>query len=907
MAQDKEKQTISTAGASDNSKTALRRREVKALAPFAGEAQGEQTGNQNRKRKRRRNNTKRPLYEVDNQNLPEGMPPVAAFLPDWKEPPKSVPQKLIKSEPENGEKQSGQRPNGQSGKKKNTVKEKKTNRATGAKESGGETQPQKGKDPTPGKGKSVKTRSRGKKADIEPRVGRDPKEATKKVGLFAAPPSASTAETSALGKELLGILEQSGVPMRSEELIESVNANPKDVYAALETLLANGHAFFTRKQKIGLASHLGYLTGKLQTTGRGFGFMISKDDKADDVYIAQNARAGALNGDTVVVRLVEGRGHAREGEIVGIQAHGNENVVGTLCKDEVGFYLQPDNARIDMQFRLEKKTAGGAKVGQKVVATLAYDGKTPVPFARVAEVLGYSDDAGIDVLSIIRQYDIAAEFPKNAANAAKRVPQEVSRDDIILREDLRKLRTVTIDGPDAKDFDDAISCEKLSDGTYLLGVHIADVAHYVTEGSVLDKEAYDRATSVYFIDRVIPMLPEALSNGICSLNPKVDRLALSCFMQIDANGAVMNHRIAESVINSNERLVYDDVTAALNGDKGLRKQMRGLMPMLKTMQELSDVLAAQREKRGSLDFELPEARIKVDESGKPAKIDINERGIANRMIESFMLAANETVAQHMFYLERPMMYRVHETPDRDKMEELNTFIGGYGLSIRGDKANVRPKTLQSVLKKLEGKPEERVVSRVMLRSLKKARYSEEGLGHFGLAAQFYCHFTSPIRRYPDLIVHRILKEMLHGQLGEERAKALAAKLPEMAQHCSERERRAMEAERAVDDLKKCEYMAQHIGEVFDGVISGVTNFGLFVELPNTCEGLVRMADLTDDYYYFDEKKYRVVGRRTNKTYMLGDEVSVEVMQADINARRVDFTMHEAKAPKGRRPRKKKTA
>ncbi len=723
-------------------------------------------------------------------------------------------------------------------------------------------------------------------------------------------------------QRILDTLRALGSPQPAEDLLDAMAVPALPFYHALDALETEGRLFTTRKQKVALPEQLGYVTGRLQITSRGYGFVIPGEEQ-EDVFVAQSALGGALNGDTVTVRPVQSqsRGASSEGEVIAIVEHANTQIVGTFHKEGTTCTLVPDNKKLGPSFPAVNARRGAAKDGQKVVCRMDYAaGKQPV--ARVHEVLGWPEEAGTDVLSIIRAHDLPEAFPKVVLNAARAIAQEVPQDDILRREDLRGMTIVTIDGRDSKDFDDAVSLEKLSDGNYLLGVHIADVSHYIREGSALDKEALRRGTSVYFVDRVIPMLPEELSNGICSLNPGVDRLTLSCFMEIDPSGTVVSHRIAETVIRSSERLVYEDVTALLSGNAAMRRRYKRLIPMLTDMQELWGILNNRRMQRGSLEFELPECKVILDEQGHTEDVVLCERGIANRIIEEFMLVCNETVAEHMAHLGKPMIYRVHEVPDEEKITELAAFLGGFGLTLRRSNGPLKPKALQTVLLKAVGRPEENIVSRVSLRSLKKARYCEENLGHFGLAAEYYCHFTSPIRRYPDLLAHRVIKETLRGKLSARRTAALAAKIPEAAQHCSERERAAMETEREVDDLKKCEYLAKHVGEEFTGVISGVTSFGIFVELPNTCEGLIRVSDLPDDYYVFDEKNYRYVGRHRGAIYRLGDSVTITVAAVDAEAHRADFSLvtdwsknrdgsksrpaSRAKAQKGGAPRSGKT-
>jgi ribonuclease R len=725
-----------------------------------------------------------------------------------------------------------------------------------------------------------------------------------------AAPAQATARKSAkkaivkddanLQQAILDCLAQAGIPQSPEALLGKLAVPAMDFFAALDVLEASGQLFTTKKHRVALPSQLGYITGRIHITSKGFGFLTPSDGSAD-VFVAQRDLNSAMHGDLAVLKLTGSGGHSRDGEIVAVIERARKALVGRFVLESGSPRFIPDDAKAGGPYPAINLRRGGAKDGQKVVCEMDYDA-SPIT-ARVTEVLGWPDEAGTDVLSIIRAHDIPEQFPRTVKIAARRVPEEISEDDILRREDLRRYTIVTIDGRDAKDFDDAISLDKLQNGNYLLGVHIADVAHYVKEGGALDKEALRRGTSVYFVDRVIPMLPEELSNGICSLNPNEDRLTLSCFMEIDQKGNVLSHRLSETVIRSSYRLVYKDVTQLLEGNARLRKKYQAILPMLTDMAELYEILNRRRIRRGSLEFDLPECKITLDEKGRTADVSLYDRGIANRIIEEFMLVCNETVAEHMAHLDLPILFRVHETPDPERVTELAAFLAGFGLTLRGLKNGLHPKSLQSALSKVEGRPEESIVSRVALRSLKKARYAPENLGHFGLAAEHYCHFTSPIRRYPDLVVHRVVKEQLRGKMTKKRLEALAGKMSEFAEQSSERERAAMEAEREVDDLKKCEYMAAHMGERFTGVISGVTSFGLFVELPNTCEGLVRIAEMSDDYYVYEEKNYRYVGRHRGSIYRLGDTVTIEVLGADPATRRVDFTLIPNHPPKGRHPKK----
>jgi len=582
-----------------------------------------------------------------------------------------------------------------------------------------------------------------------------------------------------------------------------------------------------------------------------------------------------------------------EGEVVRILKRANKTVVGTFESSRYFGFVVPDDTRISGDIFIPKDEFNNAKSGYKVVAEIVkWPEKRRNAEGRIIEVIGDKDDPGNDIVSIIKAYELKEEFPEEVIRQAEAIPDVVSEDMIKGRRDLRNLRMVTIDGEDAKDLDDAVSIEVLPNGNYRLGVHIADVSYYVTENSPLDKEALKRGTSVYLVDRVIPMLPKKLSNGICSLNPKVDRLAFTVMMDIDRKGKVIDHEIFESVINIDERMTYTNVYKILvEKDEELIKRYEYLVDDFQKMQELALILRQRRFERGAIDFDFEEAKIILDEKGKPVDIKRYEITIANKIIEEFMLVCNETVAEHFFWANVPFVYRIHEDPDPEKIESLAEFVHNLGYTLKGIN-KIHPKALQQLLEKIKGKNEERIISTVMLRSLQKARYSSNNAGHFGLAAKYYSHFTSPIRRYPDLIIHRIMKDYLKGRMDEQREEYLERNLPEIAKQCSERERAADEAERETEDLKKVEYMKQHEGEIFTGIISGVTSFGMFVELENTIEGLVRLSSMDDDYYVFNEKMYCLMGERTRKIYRIGDEVRVQVARADVPTRQIDFVLAE---------------
>lgn len=628
----------------------------------------------------------------------------------------------------------------------------------------------------------------------------------------------------------------------------------------------------------------GQLAGRMQCTARGFGFFVP-DDGSEDWYISQESMHGAMHGDRVLARRLGSRRGGVEGEVTAVETRAWTQIVGTVD----GGCVVPDERRIPYVL---VPVRGGRRVsdGDRVVARIEQypDGRRPM-LGRVTEVLGRRGEAGVDVLAVVRRFGIRDTFPKAVRDAAAALPQAVLPEALAGRLDLRGLCIVTIDGAHSKDFDDAVSLERLESGQVRLGVHIADVCAYVRPGSAVDREARLRGTSVYFADRVIPMLPEELSNGICSLNEGEDRLTLSCLMDIDPSGRVTAYSLAESVIRSRYRLVYEDVTALIEGDPAQRERYADVAPMLLDLAALQKRLYARRHARGSIDFDIAESEIELDAEGRAVGLAPAARGIANRVIEECMLLANETVAAHMRARNLPCLYRVHEPPDPDRLRELNVFLQTLGYDIRmGDQ--VQPRALQRVVEQAAGSPEESIVSRLMLRAMQRARYCERPLGHFGLALRDYCHFTSPIRRYPDLMVHRILKWSLHGALSGRRAVSLAETLPALANATSAAERSAMEAERAVDDLKRCEYMQQQLGETFDGVISGVTGGGLFVELTNTAEGFVPLNTLMDDWYRAEPRRYRVAGERTGRVYRLGDRVRVQVVRVDMDTATIDLQL-----------------
>jgi ribonuclease R len=646
-------------------------------------------------------------------------------------------------------------------------------------------------------------------------------------------------------------------PMELEELVAIFDIKKNEYSAFKKTLrMMENEGLIIRTENnrylIAEGDHEveGLVIGKLQAHAKGFGFLIPNEEGQKDVFIPSTSMNGAMNGDKISVRVTreDTNTKKREGEVVEIIERNTTKIVGVYedCKN-FGFVVSEDT-RISKDVFISKNDRNGAKDGDVVTVKLTkWPDEKRKAEGVVTEVLGRKGDRGIDILMIIKKLGLPEEFTDKVLNFAEGISEEIDEKDYKGRRDLRDLRMVTIDGEDAKDLDDAVSIEKLSNGNFKLGVHIADVTHYVKENNPLDKEALKRATSVYLIDRVVPMLPRKLSNGICSLNPRVDRLTLTCFMEIDNKGKVVDHEIVESVIKTNERMTYTDVTNILKGeDEELIKRYDYLYEDFKAMEELCKVLRNKRTRRGAIDFEIAEAKITLNELGKPIEIKPYDRGVSNRMIEEFMLAANETVAEHMFGTHLPFVYRIHETPDEEKLAKFKEFVHNLGYTIQWTE-EIRPKSFQEILEKVKGKNEETVVSTLLLRSMMQARYAPECSGHFGLAAEYYCHFTSPIRRYPDLQIHRIIKEYLHGETDEKRINKLKNIVGYAAKQSSEMERKAQDAEREVDDLKKAEYMEDKIGEEFEGIISSVTSFGVFVELPNTIEGLVHITDLDDDY------------------------------------------------------------
>ncbi|EJG1245283.1 ribonuclease R [Staphylococcus pseudintermedius] len=706
-----------------------------------------------------------------------------------------------------------------------------------------------------------------------------------------------------LKEEIIAIIKSADYePMSVSDFQDALGLSSADSFRDLIKILVEleqtGMVTRTKQdryQKQQQKTNSGLVRGTLSQNKKGFAFLRPDDQEMEDIFIPPTKINRAMDGDVVLVEVKKSRGDFRkgkfEGEVKAIESHSIKQVVGTFSEARHFGFVVPDDKRIMQDIFVPKGQELGAVEGHKVLVQITqYSDGTNSPEGQISAILGHKNDPGVDILSIIYQHGIEIEFPDDVLKEAKNVPETIQPDELKGRRDLRDELTITIDGADAKDLDDAIAVKKLDNGNTELTVSIADVSYYVTEGSALDREAYDRATSVYLVDRVIPMIPHRLSNGICSLNPEVDRLAMSCRMEIDAQGQVVKHEIFESVIHSNARMTYDAVNRIITDkDAVTRAQYPEIVPMLDLAQTLSQQLIAMRKKRGEIDFDIKEAKVIVNEEGIPKEVVTRERGEGERLIESFMLIANETVAEHFNQMEVPFIYRIHEQPKSERLRQFFDFITNFGIMVKGTGEDIHPSTLQNIHEEIAGRPEDMVISTMMLRSMQQARYDADNLGHFGLAADYYTHFTSPIRRYPDLIVHRLVRKYLIEKSMDGRAMhEWEEKLPQIAEHTSNRERRAIDAERDTDELKKAEFMIQHIGDEFEGVISSVANFGMFVELPNTIEGMVNMQNMSDDYYHFDERQMALIGERKAKVYRIGDVVKVKVIHVDVDERQIDF-------------------
>ena len=710
------------------------------------------------------------------------------------------------------------------------------------------------------------------------------------------------------------ICDKQYFPMKIKEIAIFLNVpreKRQDLKEVLDALIVDGKVELTSKGKYRKACRK-FVEGTYIAHPKGYGF-VEVEGRESDIFIPEDASGGAMHRDMVQVAILRNPEEGRsEGTVVKILEHGVHELIGTYQKAKSYGFVLPDNRRITSDIFVPQEFSKGAMDGHKVLVELtSYGEKGKNPEGKVKEIIGHVNDPGTDILSVVYEYELPNEFPEKVMRQAERTPEEVTEADCAGRKDLRDVLMVTIDGEDAKDLDDAVSLTKNGD-FYELGVHIADVANYVQEKSALDREALHRGTSVYLADRVIPMLPHRLSNGICSLNAGVDRLALSCLMRLDQNGKIVDHEICESVICVNRRMSYSEVLGILethqNGqaqnvqkhhedklqelqkEEELQKEYGDVLPMLLDMEQLMRMLRARRRKRGSIDFNFPEAKVVLDANGVPLEIKAYTANTATQIIEEFMLAANETVAQYFYWQEIPFLYRTHEAPEEEKLQKLASFIASFGYGMKGISDEIHPKELQKLLARIADTPEEMMISRLTLRSMKQARYTTEDVGHFGLAAPHYCHFTSPIRRYPDLQIHRIIKEVLRGRMNQAKTDHYQEILPQVAESCSKLERRADEAERETIKLKKAEYMMEHIGEEFDAVISGIMSYGMYAELPNTVEGLIHVSRMYDDRYYYREETYEMYGIDTGRVYRLGDTVRVRVLDADKITKTVDFEM-----------------
>lgn len=710
---------------------------------------------------------------------------------------------------------------------------------------------------------------------------------------------------------LAGLKAANKKSLSMEELAEILDMRKSEDFKVLVKTVAQLEREkaleFNKKGRIKLPFQPIEVEGIFRRNERGFGF-VTIDPEEPDIFIPKEATNFAMDGDVVMIDiqktadLFSDRG--AEGRVVSIKERKIQQLVGEftafdvdeIAESDLFGYVTPKDKK-SAQFKVFIAAEGIQPVdGSVVIVEITHypeKGYTTSLEGLVTKVIGHKNDPGMDILSIVIAQGIPTQFPDEVQTASEQVPDKIVESDLLGRRDLRDQQIVTIDGADAKDLDDAVTVRKLENGNYFLGVHIADVSYYVTENSVLDREAFERGTSVYLTDRVIPMIPQRLSNGICSLNPHVPRLTMSCEMEIDPSGTVLHHDIFQSVIQTSERMTYSAVNDILEeDDPETIERYRDLVPMFRLMKELHQILEARRNRRGAINFEDREAKILVDTEGHPTGIELRERGVGERLIESFMLAANETVAEHFNRLKLPFIYRIHEQPKEEKMQRFFDFAAALGILVKGTKNTITPKDLQQVIHDVEDKPEAAVINTMLLRSMQQARYSEDNYGHYGLAAEYYTHFTSPIRRYPDLIVHRLIRTYSQDQ-GDATKEKWAELLPEIADHSSKMERRSVEAEREVDSMKKAEYMADKIGEEFDGIISSVTKFGIFIELPNTVEGMIHLNELKQDYFHFIENQLALVGERTRQTFKIGQKVRIKVTKSDPETREIDFELLEA--------------
>lgn len=702
-------------------------------------------------------------------------------------------------------------------------------------------------------------------------------------------------------QSILDYLSQEAKPVFETKLFSDLEISAESAalfYELIADLEKNGDIIRTKKNKYALPDEMGLVLGELRTSPKGFGFVKPKDG-GKEIFIPANEMYSAMNSDLVYAKIIEAaRGDFKaEGSIVKVVKRANSKVVGTFKKGKNYGFIIPDNPKLIRDIFVDKRETMDAEDGQKVVCEITnWSDNRSLPSGKVIEILGNLTDKGVDILSVIRKYDLPEEFDELVLSEAEKIADKVLAEEIGNRKDYRAYSVVTIDGVDAKDIDDAVWAEKQEDGSYLLIVHIADVAHYVKKGTAIDREAIKRGNSVYLIDRVIPMLPKSLSNGICSLNEGVDRLTFSVEMKISGEGKVLSHEIHEGIINSRRRLNYAEVTELMErGEVDEASHMPlDVQNMLFVMRDLAELLNKKREERGVLNFDFPEPYIVLDDMGKPISVEERARGISDKIIEEFMLITNETVAEHFYWLDIPFVYRIHEQPDVEKLESLNQYLATLGLRLRLGNKDFEPKDISSLMNKLEGMPEESIISKMILRALKQARYSHICDGHFGLASKFYCHFTAPIRRYADLEIHRIMKKYLNEGYNHAEISELEKEVEEIATQVSTTERVAESAEREVDDMKRCEFMEDKVGEEFDGTISGINRFGLYTELSNTITGFTKVSQLENDYYHYEEAQLAFIGVRTHYAYRIGDEVKVRVDRVDVDMREIDFSIIEHK-------------
>jgi len=698
-----------------------------------------------------------------------------------------------------------------------------------------------------------------------------------------------------LKEKILAFMDKKAYkPMLMEEIIEEIDTSKdmkSEITKIVNDLETEGKVLKTRTNRYALPHRLNLLIGEIQGSAKGFGFFLPEDKNREDIFVSPRDLNGAIHGDKVILRPMKNASNVKkqEGKVVRIIKRGNEEVIGTFQKDKYFAFVIPDDDRISKDIFVTKENFNGAKNGEKVVVKVtkwSYDRKNPEGY--ISEIIGDMKDYETHIKATLKRNNIKYSFPKNVIKEATDIEVKINKKEIKRRKDFRDYNIITIDGKDAKDLDDAVHIKKLENNSFELGVHIADVTHYVGKESNLRREAYERGTSTYLADRVIPMLPKELSNGVCSLNPKEDKLTLSVVMKVNSKGNVTDHKIYESIINSKERMTYEDVSNILeNQDKKLKKRYNKIVKDLEEMAELAKTLKKKRDDRGCIDFEFKEAKIIMNNDNEVEEVRKTERRISNRMIEEFMILTNETIAENMYWSKVPFIYRTHEEPDEEKVEEFNKFIYNFGYTLKGVK-NIHPKELQRLVEKVKGKKEETVINTLMLRSLKKAVYSNHPDGHFGLASDYYSHFTSPIRRYPDLQIHSIIKDFINNKLDYKNLDSQNSKLEEISQYASQTERNSEKAEREDWDYNVARYMSSKVGEIFEGIISSVTSFGAFVELDNTIEGLVHISNMTDDYYNFDEKHLTLIGERTNKQIKIGEVVKVKLVNVNLTKRDIDF-------------------